>query len=1006
MALFRKKTKKEHPSATISTTHATPSLAIEARTQEIGREMLNATLDNKGGFLSSQFWQDKSMDWAMKDEAFKVQLFRFVDAFPMLSTPAMVHDHLVDYLSQPGVTTPPGMSAGLKAAGFAKGVFSKTVASQITKTAQNFIAGTNADEAVPNLQKLWKQQTGFTVDLLGEACLSHDEVEAYQKRYLDLVGTLPDVVGGWKECPLIESDHLGPLPRTNVSIKISSLSERCDPIDCEGSIASIMDTLTPILELAGRKNVGITFDVEQFELKELTFELFRRCCEKFDFEASLAVQSYLKCGDEDAEQLIRWAKTTGRQIGVRLIKGAYWDYEVVHAEQMGWPAPVWPRKRLTDACFERMAARFVEEMPRKKDEGGVKLMLGSHNLRSIAWTLAQLEKHELPLNAIETQKLFGMGDELKAALVEKGLRVREYIPVGEMIPGMAYLVRRLLENTSNESWLRAGFNKDSDPELLFATPHVPPAGEPADLEADLPTSDPRRHKLSAAVEGVADSLPMENEPLRDFAIPENRENFAATVEKTEVARLGQEGAVTVATAEDAQQALTAADAAFPAWRDTPVRERVAMILRAAETMRRERDKLSAIMVREAGKTWREADADTCEAIDFCEFYAREAVQLFEPQRLGQFIGELNHQWYEPLGVVSVISPWNFPLAITAGMAVAALATGNTVLLKPSSQTRAIASELCKALHDAGVPRDVLHFLPSSGGTVGDVMVADPRVAMIAFTGSREVGLHIWQTAGNTPPDQPFLKRVVCEMGGKNATIIDSSADLDEAVVGVRAAAFGYCGQKCSACSRVIVLDDIHERFLERIVGATQALVIGDPANPATDFGPIIDASAATTIEKYIEIGKKEAKLELAMDVPAGLAQQVGMPYVAPHIFSEVTREHTIANEEIFGPVLAVIRAKSIEEALAIGNSVDYKLTGGIYTRKPTTIEIVREQLRVGNLYINQKITGALVGRQPFGGFGMSGGGTKAGGAEYLLHFVNPRCCSENTMRHGFAPGIG
>jgi RHH-type proline utilization regulon transcriptional repressor/proline dehydrogenase/delta 1-pyrroline-5-carboxylate dehydrogenase len=451
--------------------------------------------------------------------------------------------------------------------------------------------------------------------------------------------------------------------------------------------------------------------------------------------------------------------------------------------------------------------------------------------------------------------------------------------------------------------------------------------------------------------------------------------------------------------------VTSAHAAFPRWRDTDPGERAACLVRAAAEMRSRRDELSGIVVRESGKTWREADADVCEAIDFCEYYARESVRLFERARLGRFVGELDEQWYQPRGVAAVISPWNFPLAICAGMATAALVTGNTAVVKPAEQTPGIAKILCEILWTAGVPRDVLHFLPGPGETVGAALVRDPRVAIIAFTGSKAVGLDILEAAGRTPQGQPFVKKVVCEMGGKNAIIVDDSADLDEAVLGVRQSAFGFQGQKCSACSRVIVLDSAHDVFLHRLVEATRALVVGDPRAPGTDVGPVIDAEAAAKIRSYVEIGRTEGRLELQLPVPDGLEARVGKPYVGPAIVSGVVPIARIATEEIFGPVLAVIRARSFDEALRIANAPEYKLTGGIYSRKPAHLERAKREFRVGNLYVNRGITGALVGRQPFGGFGMSGVGSKAGGCDYLLQFVEPRACCENTMRRGFAPGL-
>ncbi len=537
------------------------------------------------------------------------------------------------------------------------------------------------------------------------------------------------------------------------------------------------------------------------------------------------------------------------------------------------------------------------------------------------------------------------------------------------------------------------------------SPHPNPLPEGEGIEcsgiaATTGAAAARRHNLTPAVEGLGNGAPMINEPLRDFSNAARREQFTKAVAGVKVPVINH-----VPGADEARQAIAAAYAAFPAWRDRDPLERSRIILEAAAQMRNRRDELSAIMIREGGKPWREADADTCEAIDFCEYYAREAVGLFQWQRLGLFVGELNHQWYQPRGVTSVISPWNFPLAICCGMTVAALSVGNPALVKPSTQTRGIAQAMCEILWQAGVPKDVLHFLPGAGSQIGDILVRDPRVAMIAFTGSKEVGLSIIRAAGETPDGQPFVKKVVCEMGGKNAIIVDDSADMDEAVLGTRQSAFGYCGQKCSACSRVIVLDGVHDHFLARLVESTRTLVIGDPADPGTDFGPVIDQSAAAKIREYIEIGGREGKLELACEVPAGLAEKVGKPYVAPHIFSGIERHHRLANEEIFGPVLSVMRVGSFEEAMDVANSGVYKLTGGLFSRKPEHLEAARREFRVGNLYLNRGITGALVARQPFGGFGLSGAGSKAGGADYLLHFTEPRSCMENTMRHGFAPGL-
>jgi len=971
--------------------------AREQRILEVGTELIDSMRGGEKGVLSASFWSDKLMDWAMQDEAFKIQLFRFIDTFPTLRTPAQVHSHLVDYLSQPGVTLPSGMGIGLSAGGLLKGTLTKMVSGRITAMAERFIAGTDAASALPQLGKMWDQGVGFTVDLLGEACVSDDEARVYQQRYLDLVETLPESVASWSPNPILESDHLGPIPRTNVSIKISSLYARTDPIDFEGSLDGLVEMIGPILQRAGQHGVFVNFDMEHYGFKDLTLSLFERCCEKFDFHAGLALQAYLRSGEADARRIIDWSKRTGRQVSVRLVKGAYWDEEIIHADMHGWPEPVWGRKSDTDACFERMVDLFIAATPRTKDEAGVKLALGSHNIRTLASGLVALEAADLPPNAMEIQMLRGMNDQMKAVCHDRTLRIREYVPVGEMIPGMAYLVRRLLENTSNESWLRSSSLSETTPAELLQTPHRTWDEDPGERRlADRANI----HSLSVGIDTIDDGSPFCSEPMRDFAQADQRADFAQAIEKASVPRVAND-----ATIEDALKAVTSAHEAFPAWRDRPQQERSEMLMKAAATMRRRRDELSGVMIRESGKTWRESDADVCEAIDFCEYYAREAFRWTDCTRLGRYVGELDEVFHEGRGVAVVISPWNFPLAICVGMVSAALSTGNTVIVKPAEQTPGIARLACDILWDAGVPRSVLHYLAGDGETVGAALVRDERIALIAFTGSKAVGLDIIQAAGVTPDTQPFVKRVVCEMGGKNAIIVDASADLDEAVLGVRDSAFNFQGQKCSACSRAIVVESAIDTFVERLVASTQSLVVGDPLRPGTDIGPVIDQEAADRIRRSISIGSSEATLALGGDAPSDLEDRVGKPFIMPHIFSDAPADGHLATAEIFGPVLAVITARDFEHALELANASEYKLTGGVFSRMPSHLELARRAFRVGNLYLNRGCTGALVGRQPFGGFGMSGVGSKAGGSDYLGQFVVPRAIAENTMRRGFAPGL-
>jgi RHH-type transcriptional regulator, proline utilization regulon repressor / proline dehydrogenase / delta 1-pyrroline-5-carboxylate dehydrogenase len=459
------------------------------------------------------------------------------------------------------------------------------------------------------------------------------------------------------------------------------------------------------------------------------------------------------------------------------------------------------------------------------------------------------------------------------------------------------------------------------------------------------------------------------------------------------------GRTASATLAEAERAVQAANRSFPAWRDTPARERADLLFRVGALVREQRDALAALEVFEVGKPWREADADITETIDYLEYYGREMLRLDRPRHMGPVPGETNDYFYQPRGVVVVIPPWNFPMAILTGMTSAALVTSNTVVVKPAVQSPVIAARIVALFREAGVPPGVLNFVPGPGMEIGEFLVGHPKVHMIAFTGSRAVGCRINAHAAELREGQDHLKRVLAEMGGKNAIIVDEDADLDEAVAGVAASAFGYAGQKCSACSRAIVLDAIHDAFMARLIETSRSLRVGPPEDPGSYLGPVIDATAHKRVRDYIEVGKQEGRLALETDV-----SHLSDGYFAgPTIFADVPPHARIAQEEIFGPVLAVLRVRSFDEALAVAMDTPYALTGGVYSRSPAHLEQARRQFRVGNLYLNRKSTGAIVGRQPFGGFKMSGIGSKAGGPDYLLQFLEPRTVTENTVRHGFTP---
>lgn len=449
------------------------------------------------------------------------------------------------------------------------------------------------------------------------------------------------------------------------------------------------------------------------------------------------------------------------------------------------------------------------------------------------------------------------------------------------------------------------------------------------------------------------------------------------------------GTFSKASVQQVDQAVQSAEVAFRTWSKVPYEKRVELLLKTSAIIREKKLYFDAWLVYEVGKTWFEAEADVSEAIDFCEFYAREMVRLAKPQTLHKVPGEINYLRYIPLGVGAVIPPWNFPLAILAGMTAAAIVTGNTVVLKPSSDSPAIAYKFFEVLEKAGMPPGVVNFLPGSGGVMGDALVSHPRTRFVAFTGSKEVGLRINQLAATTAPGQIWIKRVVAEMGGKDSIVVDSDADLDAAADGTAAAAFGYQGQKCSACSRVIVVGSVYDQFLTKLKDRVEKITVGDPVDYAMGMGPVINAGAKKSILDYIEVGKKEGRL-----LTGGKAGAQAGHFIEPTVIADVAPKARLAQEEIFGPVLAVIKARDFEDALEIANNTEYGLTGAVYTSSRKKLDEAAERFHVGNLYLNRKCTGALVGCHPFGGFNMSGTDSKAGGFDYLLLFTQAKTIAE------------
>ncbi|MES9970793.1 MAG: proline dehydrogenase family protein [Candidatus Thiodiazotropha sp.] len=958
---------------------------LEERIQTIGHQLW-AEMQSRSG-ARSRGWIDRLLAQLLADDHFRLQGLRFVDTVPVLTDDAQLVNHFREYFSAiDDRRLPPLLAWGIRRSTKLSlpSVMAPVIRTAIRQVAHRFIAGEDADGILGCVAKLHGKGIRASLDMLGEATLSEAEAQVYQQAYLDLIARASE--GG--KSAVLASD-------LNLSIKVSSLYSQISAVDTDGSIRQLAERLRPICHAAKSAGFTITLDMEQYDYKGIILQLFKQLAMEEPFRhwdgLGIVIQAYLCDADKDLADFISWVELRGTPVMVRLVRGAYWDMETVLALQQGWPMPVWTNKGDTDACYERCLVRLFESRL-------IRPAVATHNLRSIACAMALSQSTGRGPEDYEFQMLYGMSDALEPLVTERDLTLRLYLPFGELLQGIAYLVRRLLENSSSQSIL----------------PMLPSL----DIAQILQPPKPKVVAESATVTGFV------NQSLHRFTQQEEREKFAAAIRSVEKASgksyplmltghiAVQEqsidstnpadptqliGKVVSAGADDAEMALRQTQSATRSWGALSFSERAEYLERIAEALTEQRDWFAAWEVKEAGKGWAEADADVAEAIDFLHYYGERGRKL-EAGYSPSLPGEENNLSYQPLGVGVVLPPWNFPLAIPVGMLSAAIVCGNCVILKPASQTPVVAWHFCQLLQQLGLPEGVVTCLPGSGAEIGEALVRDPRTHFVAFTGSREVGLHLHRLTSQITEGQRHIKRLIAEMGGKNGIIIDADADLDDAVAGVIDSAFGYQGQKCSACSRVICVDSIHDRFVSRLLEAIKSLRMGDPKEPGSRIGPVISGAAKQRIMQSIETARITAEPYII-----GECQPDRGHYVEPVIFTDVEEESPLAQEEIFGPVLAVMRATDFTDALRIANNTAYALTGGVYSRLPSHLAQAKREFVVGNLYLNRKITRAMVQRQPFGGFRLSGMGFKAGGPDYLLQFLQARNVTENTLRRGFAP---
>jgi len=966
--------------------------AVEARTQAIGRDLIAAI----------QRQPERPMDWLQdrflvaiaEDETLRTSLLRFIDVLAALDfdrggelTARLAREYLQRPLSR--LPAPFRLIAEMARSAPAPARLIRLAAVRATTAiADRFIVEPGersmAGGATRALRVLRREGRVPSFDVLGEHVAGDDEAAAYLQRYLDLIAEL----GGQPEAG---SCTAGGVRSLQVSVKLSALAPIFDPVDPEGTLNRVRGPLERIVEAAASAGVAVTIDVEEYRLRDLTWHIVRSvfgATGRFhDWpDVGVVLQAYLADAPGQLQAMRAFAAERTSPVQVRLVKGAYWDYEHIIAEADGWPSPVLAVKAATDVQFERLTWQLAEAYPR------IRLAVGSHNVRSHASSEAVREALGLPEGAIEHQTLFGMAPRVSRALRGTGWVARDYVPVGDLLAGMGYLVRRILENSSQTGFLlqsRGGAPLHEllrNPATLLGTePVAAGAAAHTTAEREFRNSPPVRLFLSEERDRFASAVAQaEQSQGRHFALdlpptsgprpmlrplnPSSPDPARPAVE-VEAATMGDVGPVLARLRDGAES-----------WGRRPLAERAGILRRAGDLLLSRRDQLAAAIVIEGGKNWANALGDVDEAVDYLRYY---------PWLAGRMSRRLETDSV-PRGIVAVIPPWNFPLAIPCGMTTAALITGNAVVLKPAEQTPGITARLVQLLREAGVPRDVIVHLPGDGETIGGALVSSPLVDMVAFTGSRDVGAWIAETAAGTITARGRLKHVLAEMGGKNAIAVFPDADLDEAVEGILQSAFGHANQKCSAVSRVFAHRDIYARLRRRLVEGARSLPVGAATDAGTFINPLIDAAAMARVRELAGVARQEGRVVLDRLDRTPPYPGYGLGPLIVELSPTRLRDARTAQDEIFGPVLVLAPYRSEQEALALINDTVYGLTAGIFSRSPATIRRMAAGIRAGNIYVNREITGARVGVEPFGGMGMSGAGPKAGGEDYLYAFVSQR----------------
>ncbi len=992
--------------------------AIERRIRDFGEEIFERAAQACPRWFQREWWLEQTTRMVDSDPRLKAAVFQFVDCLPSLKTDDQIARHLHEYIEARHAPVPLPARWALrqaKSGGMLAGLIGFGARLGARAMAGRFITGHDQVTVLQTLERLRRDGMAFTLDVLGESTTSDARADAYAAVYLDCLDKLPPEIALWPGVALLDDTDFGPQPRLNISVKLTGLDPHFDAIAPRASMDRVAARLRPLLRRARERGAFVNIDIESFKHRLLTLDLFESLMSEAEFrdftDVGIVVQAYLKQGEEDLGRLLGWGRRRGTRFAIRLVKGAYWDSEVASAVRNHSTPPVWTRKWESDACYERMAKIMLQ------NRDLIRPCFASHNVRTLAAVMAWAEQLGVPANGYEAQMLYGMGDPLKAAVAQMGRCVRVYSPYGDMLPGMAYLIRRLLENTSNDSFLKQGFAERS----MYARR----LGDPAVARPES-SPLPRLRYCDPASDPLEPVHVFRHCPKLSFAVEENRSRFAAAIARAAAA--GPEDCPVIAAGRvlDAREKRDCVDPArtdhvrthvhcasiaeadlaaaalargFEFWKSTDVGDRCGRVERAAELLAQRRFPVAAELVLGAGMTWREADAEVAEAVDFMRFHAEQMLlRAHRPRRRG-VPGEDNLQQLAPRGVCVVFTDGGSPLASLAAAASAALVCGNPVLVSPAVQTAPLAAMLLKLLTEAGVPAGATGLLPILDESVALHLARHADVRLVACHGSHRRCSALRAAASEVRPGQRHARGFIGNGHTGGVIIVDDDADVDAALSGVLQSALTFAGQRRDGASHVIVVGGLLKSFTPRLGEAVRSWTVGDPSDPDTQVGPVMTSQACAELTAWIDRAEKAGRLRCRHTAPQGGGGCfVDLAVVEGHADSFVADL-----DRVKGPVLALYGADDFDAAVVLAHRAAPLHVVGVYSRSPSHVEQASRELDADAIFINRPTVGGEVDRHPSGDSRHGASPRAMGSGDYLAEFCRARTLSEYTLRHGFSP---